>query len=73
MQYLNILQMSHFDNLDGKIKCKTDFLLNQLSVESPIRPLKGFKLDFSTILGLFGLMTTYSIVLIQFKIEEINN
>ena len=65
--------MSHFDTLDGKIKCKTDFLLNQLSVESPIRPLKGFKLDFSTILGIFGLMTTYSIVLIQFKIEEINN
>jgi hypothetical protein len=36
------------------------------------RPLKGFRLDFTTVLGIFGLMTTYTIVLLQFKIDEKN-
>ena len=42
----------------------------QFGQGTPIRPLHGFKLEFSTILGSFGLITTYAIVLLQFKIGE---
>ena len=63
-------QMSNFGKLDDHIRYQLDCLVEQLSTESPIRPMKGFKLDFSTVLGLFGLTTTYTIVLLQFKIDE---
>ena len=62
--------MSNFGKLDDKMRYQLDCLAEQLSVESPIRPMRGFKLDFSTVLGLFGLLTTYTIVLLQFKIDE---
>ena len=62
--------MTHFADLGEDLKNQLDCLLVQLSVETPIRPLKGFLLNFSTILSLFGLMTTYTVVLLQFKIDE---
>ena len=62
--------MSNFGKLDDHVRYQLDSLEEQLGVESPIRPMKGFKLDFSTVLGLFGLMATYTIILLQFKISE---
>ncbi len=64
--------MTFFTEIDDKTKYKLDCLVDQFGVESPIRPMKGFRLDFSTILASFGLMTTYTIVLLQFKIDEKN-
>lgn len=62
--------MTHFNALNDDLNNQVGHLLDQLSLENPIRPLKGFYLNFSTILGLFGLITTYTIVMLQFKIEE---
>ena len=62
--------MSNYCILDENTKYQLDCLVDQLGIESPIRPLKGFRLDFSTILASLGLMTTYTIVLLQFKIDE---
>ena len=62
--------MTNLEVLDDTEKCRIECLLDQLGLESPIRPMKGFRLDFSTILGLFGLMTTYTIVLLQFKMDD---
>jgi hypothetical protein len=65
-----MFQMTLFKEIDDQTKYKLDCLVDRLAVESPMRPLKGFRLDFSTILASLGLMTTYTIVLLQFKIDE---
>ena len=62
--------MTNISEFDEKEQCQIECLLDQMSVESPMRPIKGFMLNFSTILGIFGLITTYTIVLLQFKMDE---
>jgi hypothetical protein len=62
--------MSNFEKFDENIKYQLDCLEHQLGADCPIRPMKGFRLDFSTILALFGLTTTYTIILLQFKMDE---
>ena len=64
--------MSNFGILKETEKYDLTCLENQLSNEheSPIRPIAGFRLDFTTVLGSLGLMTTYTIVLLQFKLGE---
>jgi len=62
--------MSNFGGLRESVKYSLNCLENQMSNESPIRPIAGYRLDFTTILGSLGLMTTYTIVLLQFKLEE---
>jgi hypothetical protein len=62
--------MTNFKEIDDHVKYQLDCLAEYLGTESPFRPMQGFRLDFSTILGFLGLMTTYTIVLLQFKIEE---
>ncbi len=65
-----IVQMSNFSNIDEKSKYQLECLEYQLGIISPIRPLNGFSLDFNTVLAAVGLMTTYTIVLLQFKMDE---
>jgi hypothetical protein len=62
--------MSNFSNIDERSKYQLECLEYQLSIISPIRPLNGFSLDFNTVLAAVGLMTTYTIVLLQFKMDE---
>jgi len=62
--------MTNISEIDENEKCQIDCLLDQMSVESPMQPIKGFMLNFSTILGIFGLITTYTIILLQFKMDE---
>ena len=73
-QWANIFcltfQMSNFAKFDENIKYQLDCLEHQLGADCPMRPMKGFRLDFSTILALFGLTTTYTIILLQFKMDE---
>jgi hypothetical protein len=61
--------MSNFGELRENIKYKLDCLENQLSNESPIRPIAGFRLDFTTILGSLGVISTFTIVLLQYKLD----
>ena len=72
MIYFNFIssQMTNYEEINDKVRYQLDILADQLGTESPFQPMKGFKLDFTTILGFLGLMTTYTIVLLQFKIEE---
>lgn len=67
---LKIFQMSNFESLTENEKYDFGCLLNQLSVETPMRPMNGFQLNFNTILAGLGLLMTYTIVLLQFKIDE---
>jgi hypothetical protein len=62
--------MSNLGKFDENIKYQLDCLKEQLGAGCPIRPMKGFSLDFSTILALFGLTTTYTIILLQFRMGE---
>ena len=62
--------MSNISDLSETSRYQLDCLIDQFSVDSPIRPLKGFTLNFSCLLGLLGLTTTYTLVVLQFKMAE---
>jgi hypothetical protein len=47
--------------------------MDMLRNDAPLCPLKGFALNFSMVLGLLGLVATYAIILLQFKMEENKN
>ena len=66
-------QVSNFSQLQEQEKFELECLQSQLSVETPMKPLNGFELNFNTILVAIGLMTTYTIVLLQFKLDEMAN
>ena len=36
--------------------------------DGPIAPLSGFSLSFASTLGLIGLLVTYMVILVQFKL-----
>jgi len=62
-------QMSNFGGLRESVKYSLNCLETQLSNESPIRPIAGFRLDFTTMLGSLGIMATFTIVLLQYKLD----
>ena len=51
---------------------KISILKEELSVHSPIAPFNAFEVSNRTLIGAFATITTYLIVLIQFKISEFN-
>ena len=61
--------MSNFGGLRESVKYNLACLENQMSNESPIRPIAGFRLDFTTMLGSLGVLTAFTIVLLQYKLE----
>ena len=63
-------QISQYYNLSDSAKYELTCLETQIGVEYPIRPLKGFSLNFSSVLASLGLTLTYTVVLLQFKIQE---
>ena len=68
----HVLQASKYTSLSDKSKFEISCLVSKLGNVTPLRPMKGFQLKFSTMLGAVGLMTTYTIVLLQFKVDEKN-
>ena len=65
------LQISNFSGLQEHEKFELECVQDQLSVETAMKPLNSFALNFNTILVAIGLVATYTIVLLQFKIDEI--
>jgi len=63
--------MSNYNYLSEYDRHQFECLTSQLSVETPMRPLNGFQLNFNSVLIGIGLMTTYTVVLLQFKIDEV--
>ncbi len=47
-----------------------DLMEARMGVEHPIRPCQVFNLDYQTLASSYGLLVTYSIVLIQAKTGE---
>lgn len=47
-----------------------DLMEARMGVEHPIRPCQVFNLDYQTLASSYGLLVTYSIVLIQAKMGE---
>jgi len=66
-----LFQMSNYNSLTENERHEFECLQAQLSVETPMRPLNGFQLNFNSVLIGIGLMTTYTVVLLQFKIDEV--
>jgi len=62
--------MSNYSSLTENEMHEFECLLAQMNNETPMRPLNGFQLNFNTVLAGLGLMTTYTIVMLQFKIDE---
>ena len=62
--------MSHNNDLNETEKSDWTCLESQIGIEYPIKPLKGFSLNFASVLATLGLTLTYTVVLLQFKIEE---
>ena len=65
------LQISNFSGLQKHEKFELECVQDQVSVETAMKPLNGFALNFNTIMVAIGLVATYTIVLLQFKIDEI--
>ena len=59
-----ILGLSH------QSKSAVDILLHQLDIFDPYRPMDAFELNTSMALSAFGLISTYTIILLQFKGSE---
>ncbi len=62
---------SNQDQMLDSNKVKLQLTISRMSsVSSPIRPLNGFDLTFSTSLTCNGLLITYIVILLQFKFAE---
>ena len=68
---LQKMKLAHVTKLTVQQNCALDILIENYSVECPVRPLDIFNLNYSTALSAFGLCFTYVIVLLQFKVGEI--
>jgi len=62
--------MSNYKHITDDEKHSFEYLLAKLNVETPMRPLNAFQLNFNSIMIGVGLMTTYTIVLLQFRLDE---
>jgi hypothetical protein len=56
--------------LDDRVKNKIACLRHYLSFTRYLRPMDAFNLDQSSFLSMCGLLLTYSVVLLQFKLGE---
>ena len=65
---LRMLAIDASDTLNSKRRSQLDFLCEHFSSESPFRPLNVCGINFSSAASLGGLIFTYMIVLLQFKL-----
>ncbi len=56
--------------MDEENKHKLAILLDQLGVAGIYRPSNAFEMNYSTGIGAAGIILTYIIVLMQFKVGE---
>ncbi len=60
------------DRLSHKVLAKLDLLLSRLAQHaSPLRPLGVFSIDRATAVSLAGVILTYMVVLLQFKVGDV--
>lgn len=50
--------------------CQFEVLVDWFSLAAPVRPMDMFNLNFSSAATLVGLVITYMLVLLQFKIGD---
>ena len=64
------IKIRHFRHLDSEDCVRMEYLLEQFSAPCPIRPDDMFDMNLATMISLAGLLLTYVIVFLQFKIGE---
>ena len=64
------IRIEHFRHLDPEDNVKLDHLMAEFSVPYPIRPADMFDMNLATMISLAGLLLTYVIVFLQFKVGE---
>ncbi len=57
-------------SLDEEERARLDVLVERFSTEAPIQPMHVFNVNFATGASLSGLVLTYIIVLLQFKVGD---
>lgn len=63
--------MTFYRRMSEEDRFSLSCLIDQMSrPEGPIYPLCGFTLGFSTTLSLIGLLITYTVILMQFKLSS---
>ena len=60
-------QLLMMDGITDKQRRGIEFLVNQFSIRSPIRPLDMFDMNYANCAVLNNIMFTYTIILMQFK------
>ena len=68
----NLLSLTYVygDKMSSREKCQIDALAAIFSNEGPIRPKNIFNLNFASLASTAGLLITYLIVLVQFRVGE---
>ena len=63
----------HVDALDSEDRVRMEYLMEEFSAPCPIRPADMFDMNLATMISLAGLLLTYVIVFLQFKIGEVDD
>jgi hypothetical protein len=69
-KHLAALYINQYDLMEDKDKAMIQELMYNVGNISPIRPLDSFDLNMTTGLSVGGVLITYIVVLMQFKINE---
>ena len=67
------IKIGHFRHLDSEDRVRMEYLMEEFSAPCPIRPADMFDMNLATMISLAGLLLTYVIVFLQFKIGEVDD
>lgn len=60
--------MATFEHTDEKLLLSLEVLQEQMAIGSRLSPLRGFTFNFGNALSALGLIMTWAIVLLQFRL-----
>ncbi len=67
---MQLISVEESDHQTTKEQAKFAYLVDYYSKDSPLTPLNTFEVNFSSAASLAGVILTYIIVLLQFKISD---
>jgi hypothetical protein len=62
--------MENMEYFDESTTARMNILIDNFATISPIRPLDSFNLNWSTGIAACGVLMTYIVVLLQFRISD---
>ena len=64
------IKIHHYQEIHSVDSVRMDYLMEEFSSPCPIRPADMFDMNLATMISLAGLLLTYVIVFLQFKMGE---